>query len=55
MPFHSTSLQLSGVGIHACTSNIAAFARDGSNFHGSIVSFRLMNNLRYKGKTYPLP
>jgi hypothetical protein len=59
--FHSACLQLSGVGIHACTSNIAAFACDGSNFHGSIVSRRLMNNCatKYTGSrvfmsTHPL-
>jgi hypothetical protein len=38
----------------ATTSNVAGFALDGSNFHSSIVSPRLMNNCATKRKTYPL-
>src|ERR1700736_1962999 len=53
--FINSCLQLSGVGIHACTSNVAGFALDGSNFHSSIVSPKLMNNCAIKRKAYPLP
>ena len=41
-------LQLSGVGIYAGTSNVVGFALDGSNFHSSIVSRKLMNNCATK-------
>jgi len=36
------------LGIHACTSNVASLALDGSDFHGSIVSQKAHEQLRYK-------